>query len=183
MGETHRVFAATAAMSLAIHQGTSWWMAGASTALAVAVTSGPMSPDVDQYRPWRCFDSYVPDEALGAGGPLKHRGITHWWGLPLLAWLAISHWGTGNMTWIGYSLVYGWAAHLAADFVFGRIPMVLWFMPIGIELKTGGKVEALLRWTLWPTLLWLATVMVGVDPAWPLRLAEFLLALAEAFTQ
>jgi len=54
--------------------------------LATAPTSGgKCSPDADQFGSWKKWDRRIPDELLLCGGPMRHRGISHWWGLPAAA--------------------------------------------------------------------------------------------------
>lgn len=48
----------------------------------IPMSGGKYSPDIDQFGVWKRWDRRLPDEWLGWGGPLRHRGITHWWGLP-----------------------------------------------------------------------------------------------------
>ena len=46
--------------------------------------------NADQIAEWKTVDRWVPDEWLGHDGPLQHRGITHWWGIPAAA--AVTCW-------------------------------------------------------------------------------------------
>lgn len=139
-------------------------LAGASVrevvvlAVTAAITGGGMlSPDVDQYRAWRTLDRWLPDELLGVGGPLQHRGISHWWGTmvglaALWAGLLVNvptvHW-----LWpVAAGQVAGWASHLALDFVYGAqvrarsgpivvrggVPLAPWWMHVGIRWRSGG---------------------------------------------
>jgi hypothetical protein len=52
------------------------WVAVGSACLASVTAGGIASPDVDQFRVWRALDRWLPDEWLGEGGPLQHRGIS-----------------------------------------------------------------------------------------------------------
>lgn len=108
----------------------------ALTALAATATSnGPVSPDVDQTGAWRTLTRWLPV------GVRRHRGLTHWWGLPLLAWLAIPALPV-EARWVGAAMVVGWVSHLAGDAVFGRVPVAPWGGPmVGLGLDTGGFVE------------------------------------------
>jgi len=91
-------------------------------------------------------------------GAMQHRGITHWWGLPTLAGLALwvanpylassPWWPAGRLALVG--LLAGWSWHLVADFVFGApvdggrrgprrcacrgagIPLAPWWWHVGI---------------------------------------------------
>jgi hypothetical protein len=68
-------FVAGAALAMYAHQPL--WVAVPSAAVASLTAGGRFSPDADQYKGWKLFDKYTPDELLGRGGPLQHRGITH----------------------------------------------------------------------------------------------------------
>jgi hypothetical protein len=66
-------FATGAALATLAHQ--PWWVAVGSACLASVTAGGVLSPDVDQFKLWRALDRWLPDEWLGEGGPLQHRGI------------------------------------------------------------------------------------------------------------
>lgn len=51
----------------------------------VPMSGGRFSPDIDQFGSWKKWDRMIPDEVLLFGGPMRHRGITHWWGIPAAA--------------------------------------------------------------------------------------------------
>jgi hypothetical protein len=129
----------------------------ASAAIAAATAPGP---DVDQRRWWRTLDRWLPDEWLGWGGPLQHRGITHFWGVPavtaaLLVAVSVAHPGPWWVAWAGLA---GWVSHLAADWVFGMaspydhrgagIPFLPWSHHHGLGLDVGGPTETVARWVL-----------------------------------
>lgn len=170
-GSTHRMFGALCGTAYAVTTGMPPAQAAAFAALAVVTASGPSSPDIDQYRGWRRVDTALPDEALGAGGPLQHRGITHWWAWPALAWLALERVPTGAVGWIPAALLVGWISHLIGDLVFGRnrgIPLAPWWWHIGVGLDSGGTLEACARWTVLPAaVVWLAAVAAGAPLSWP----------------
>jgi membrane-bound metal-dependent hydrolase YbcI (DUF457 family) len=117
------------------------WQQAAGTLLAVVVSVGP---DIDNARWWRKLDRYVPDEWLGYGGPLAHRGLTHWWG-----WPALVAWTTWQMpaasAWPVLALAVGWASHLLGDLAFGitppGVPLAPWSAHVGLRLKVGGVIE------------------------------------------
>lgn len=188
---THRLFGATAAVA-AVHYAPAWtphgWHAGVLVVAAAATAGGRLSPDCDQHGLVRAADALLPDEALGASGPLKHRGIFHSYLLPAgaLWWLTGAHlpgWGYA----VALGVVVGWFSHLLGDLVFGEanaragrsgpgIPMVLWYGYVGLGLKADGPIERLtaaalcgvlgwLLWTgwgLWPTVAAALFVAVGV---------------------
>lgn len=109
---------------------------------ALATSGGHTSPDVDNQGWWKAMDRRLPDEWFGHGGPLQHRGLLHWWGLPTLAWWA---WHTGHITATGplAALATGawlaWCSHLAADALVGEegpghgrgIPVLPWWGHVG----------------------------------------------------
>jgi hypothetical protein len=124
-------------------------------AAAVGAVVGPL-PDVDQHRWWRRLDRVLPDEWLGHAGPMRHRGITHWWGLPALASGAMYAWASANPSvrtwlWLALAALVGWCSHLAADWVFGRacvqegrgpgIPLAPWWHHRGLGGDVGGLAE------------------------------------------
>lgn len=130
--------------------------AAAITLIAATTGGGRLSPDVDQFKAWRSLDRWLPDEWLGAGGPLQHRGITHWWGTTLalaLAWcvLLAAIPPLTSIWWAGAGVVTGWASHLALDCVFGLqvrspdgavivragIPMAPWWAHRGGWFRSG----------------------------------------------
>lgn len=100
---------------------------GAETAIGIYAVStvtaaGWLSPDVDQSWWWRRLDKVLPDELLGEGGPLQHRGITHWWGVTVgwaVLWVVASV-AVPAVWWVGAGHVAGWTSHLLLDRVFGR---------------------------------------------------------------
>jgi hypothetical protein len=156
-------FATGAALAVSTHQPA--WVAVTSASLASLTAGGITSPDVDQYRAWRTLDRWLPDELLGEGGPLQHRGLSHWWGLPAAVGAALY---LSGGPWWAWMLLAGWVSHLVADFVFGRgwggreagIPAWPWWGHIGLGGDAGGLLE---RWILVPVL----TVAGPAILAWP----------------
>jgi hypothetical protein len=149
--------------------------AGAAMVVALLFSAGPLSPDLDQHRGWRLTDRVLPDEALGNGGPLQHRGITHWWGLPaaVAATLPLVPPAAG---WVLLSALAGWCSHLVGDFVFGRadrfcgrgpgIPTAPWWGHVGVGLDTGGRTESFTRALVLPAVaVWQGLVVIRVDGA------------------
>lgn len=96
-----------------------------SAALAVPFAGGKLSPDMDQRKWWKSLDQSVPDELLFFGGPLRHRGITHWFGIPLILSILVAGWAAGlpeDMRLLPFLLarpLAGWWSHLVADFCIG----------------------------------------------------------------
>lgn len=115
--------------------------------LSTVVAGGHMSPDMDQRKWWRILDKVLPDEWLGNGGPLQHRGITHWWGL-VLAGLVVATFTVGFPWWV-IGLTAGWGSHLLGDAVYGArspgrgpgIPLGPWWGHHGAGFHSGGTGE------------------------------------------
>jgi hypothetical protein len=170
---THHLAGSACGLALAAALGWSPWQAGVSAAAATLTAGGRWSPDADQYRWWRRTDRVLPDELLGRGGPMRHRGITHWWGIPVLAALAVLLLVPAAWQWPLLALVTGWASHLAGDFVFGAacpyehrgpgIPMAPWWRHRGMGFDSGGVLErAVVAPALVALLGWQAWALVGV---------------------
>lgn len=162
MGPTHVPFAFACGLGYGVAVGMPAVQAFAVGVLATATSAGRLSPDVDQRPGWRRTDKAVPDEALGAGGPMQHRGITHWWFWPALAWWSLGQVPTGVVGWIPQALVIGWASHLLGDFLFGKdrgIPLGPWFWHVGLGLDTDGALE---RWLVRPVVLPAAVAVLGL---------------------
>jgi hypothetical protein len=147
-------------------------LAGLSPAQTVTsvVVAGLASwgPDVDQLAGWKAIDRPIPDEELGHGGPLKHRGITHFWLWPVLAAASAHTADLGDAGWVIWALILGWTSHLLGDFIFGErpkgIPLAPWWAYIGLGLNSGGRIE---RWLFVPAFalgtLWWVTGWPGAD--------------------
>lgn len=146
---THNLLGAASGFGLGLAAGWPWWQVLAGAGLASVTSDGPTSPDADQYRSWRRTDALVPDELLGRGGPLQHRGLSHWWGLPAGAAVVVFLLVPAGWAWIAWALIAGWTSHLIGDFVHGRagwgraagIPLAPWWGHVGVGLKSGGVVE------------------------------------------
>ena len=170
---THHLAGAAAGLGLAATLSWPLWQAGMAAAAGGSTAGGRWSPDADQYRWWRRTDRILPDELLGNSGPLRHRGITHWWGIPALAAVAVLVLVPAPLRWPAWALITGWCSHLAGDFVFGAacpyehrgpgIPLAPWWRHRGMGLDSGGLVE---RWVAAPALL----VLLGWQ-TWTLVLA------------
>ena len=150
-------------VGLAVAQ-TAVWAGRASFGEAIALAGtaaltagGGLSCDVDQTKAWRSLDRWLPDEWLGAGGPLQHRGLTHWPGVTVgfavMWWLTVVAAPGLERLWpFMAGQVAGWASHLALDAVCGRqvrtpdgavvvragIPLMPWWGHRGGLIRSGG---------------------------------------------
>lgn len=81
LGRTHALFGGLVGVVVptALHEPRS--VVIVTGLAAVATSRGDTSPDLDQSALWRMNAGRVLPPALG-----KHRGLVHWWGLPVLAW-------------------------------------------------------------------------------------------------
>lgn len=139
----HHVVGAAAGVWLAALSGWPAWQTAAAAGIAAA--AAPL-PDLDNRRGWRMVDRVIPDEVLGHGGPMRHRGLLHWWALPAAAavvvWLAWPWPGE----WAAWAGLAGWASHLAGDLCVGArspyrgpgVPLAPWWGHVGIGLHNGG---------------------------------------------
>lgn len=131
----HRSGAAAAALGVAYATGMPPVAAGL---LTVGALTSAMWPDTDNARWFRRVDSALPDEVLGNGGPLNHRGLLHWWGWPALAYVAaLPLAGPWWVLAVAHGLIVGVASHLALDAVFGRpgIPLLPWWGHVGVGVR------------------------------------------------
>jgi len=148
-GTTHRLLGACSGVTLGVAAGWPWPQIVGAAWLATLTAGGHTSPDVDQARFWNLLDRVLPDELLGNNGPLQHRGIAHFWGVPaslgVLAWSSVP----ARYVWLAYALLAGWTSHLVGDYLFGRagqgrgpgIPFAPWWNHRGIGLAVGGITE------------------------------------------
>lgn len=153
MAPTHRLAGAWTGALYGWHLGLPWWACAATAGAATLTSAGLLSPDADQFRGWRRVDKYAPDELLGHGGPLQHRGLSHWWALPLTAAYGV-HGATlpAPLAVTFWALIVGWVSHLVLDFCVGArgygrnagIPIAPWWWHVGLGFKAGGFVEKLL---------------------------------------
>jgi hypothetical protein len=150
---SHLLFAMDTQLALSMSSGQGPASAGCSVAVAGLASWGP---DLDQLWPWKRVDKVLPDEALGNGGPMRHRGITHWWFWPLLAGVLAHRADMGDVGWVVWALIWGWTSHLVGDFLFGEepqgIPLAPWWCHVGVRTvlpsrlapNSGGIVERIL---------------------------------------
>jgi hypothetical protein len=163
MAATHRLTGAAAGLAVATAAGAGLLHTAVTTGLAAVTAAGVTSPDIDQQGGWKTADAVLPDELAGHGGPLRHRGLAHWWGLPLLAGFVAVRTVPQQWQWLVGAALIGWASHLAGDFVFGKaspyqgrgpgIPLAPWWWHVGLGLDTGGWLELTVRWLGLPVVL------------------------------
>ncbi len=125
------------------------WPLWRSVAAGVVAAALSRLPDVDNRRWWQTADTLLPDEALGHGGPMRHRGVTHWWAWPVLlavvSQLGVSAAGV-DVGWLVLAAAVGLGSHVVADFVFGAkskfrdagVPLFPWWGHVGVGLKSDG---------------------------------------------
>jgi hypothetical protein len=167
---THHLTGAAAALTIThYHPTMSTPAAIAFAATATLTAGGPLSPDIDNQPWWKRLDRWLPDEALGNGGPLGHRRLTHWWGLPaVLAAATLTGLIPGPLAPITLGAAVGWGSHIAGDLIFGRgnprvglargVPLLPWWGHIGVGLKADGWTERTLGALLVPAVGWLALI-------------------------
>ncbi len=181
MGPTHRALGAVFGVGYAVAMQLPLGGVVACGALGTVTAAGATSPDVDQRRGWRLAEKVAPDELLGRGGPMQHRGITHWWGAALVVtalwWTALvpltGDGGRGSL--VGHAagaLLAGWWSHLAGDLVFGKadvrsgrgpgIPVMPWWGHVGLSLDCGGRLEKATHGVLWLVVVGQVLAHVGV---------------------
>jgi len=175
----HHLFGVLTGLGFSVLVGATPLGAVTATAAAGAIAGGSLSPDMDQHRWWRLLDRFLPDEWLGAGGPLQHRGISHWWGLPLAALLglqALPVHGLWRLALLG--ALVGWASHLLGDFVFGKashwdhrgpgVPLLPWWGHVGLGLDSDGMLERAARWMLSVAVVSALAYLLRTPPhGWP----------------
>lgn len=145
--KSHIMFGASCGACVSVVAGCSLWQTVVSA--GVAATTAPL-PDLDQRSWWRTLDRWIPDEWLGHGGPLAHRGITHWWGIQVLLMFAVHSMSTGDCSWVLYVGCIGLCSHLIGDFILGAksryrgpgIPLMPWWRHVGLGVRCGGFCES-----------------------------------------
>lgn len=172
---THHLFGATLALT-AVHWHppvTGTVATAVYVAAATATAGGWLSPDVDNQPAWKTIDRFLPDELLGNGGPMQHRGLAHWWGIAAALAVAV-HLGQVPPAAVPVALgaVTGWGSHILGDLVFGKanpryglkkgVPLLPWGWHIGLGLKADGWVEHLANALLLPAVGWLTLTIGGV---------------------
>jgi hypothetical protein len=175
-GPGHYALGAIFGLGWAQVAGLDAWQALAVVPLAAGFAHGPVSPDIDTTRLWHWLDRFLPDEWLGDQGPLRHRGITHWWGLHAALSVALYR-AQPEWWWLGGAVLAGWWSHLAGDLLVGArswsrgpgIPVFPWWGHVGLGVRCGGWPERLVTAGLGVVLacqaVWMAT---GTPSPWTL---------------
>jgi len=150
MAPTHHLLGASFGLSAGIALTLSPAEIILSTGIAALTGGGILSPDIDQFHVWRFVRHIVPLRFLGKGGPLQHRGITHYWVFPILLG-AYSFLLLFPLHIIALSIAIGWLSHLFGDWLFGKaspydhrgpgIPLMPWWAHHGVGLKVDGRLE------------------------------------------
>lgn len=140
MGPTHRVLGALCGATVASATGQPWQMVAMTALVATATAHGSLSPDMDQTEPWEDVRKLLPSPIDRV---MNHRGITHWWGVPVLAWTGMFHL-PADAQWPAFALLIGWVSHLLGDLIFGQLPLLPWGgRPcLGFGLDTDGFLES-----------------------------------------
>jgi len=178
MGATHRLLGASAALAWAAWVPLHPAQTAVALVVATVTSAGPTSPDVDRTGPWQLLDRLLPDELLGHRGPLQHRGLSHWWGLPALA-LLVAAALPAQVAWLAHAAVLGWCSHLLGDLLFGQadprggrgpgIPLLPWWGHVGLGLDVDGPLERVVvqRLALPALLAWQTLDALGLaGPLW-----------------
>jgi hypothetical protein len=174
MGHEHRLLAGSAWLAGSVTLALPWWQVVVGVPLAVAAAN---VPDVDDTRWWRKVDRALPDEDLGGCGPLNHRGLMHWWGLPAAIALALSLGASTDPNRLvtvlmvcAWAAVTGWGSHVVGDFVFGQrgrgvprgVPLAPWGVHVGLGFDaTGGLAAVTARLAPLAALIWCAVTVTG----------------------
>lgn len=177
-GPGHYALGASAGLVWAQVGGLNWWQALVAVPVAAGFSYAALSPDIDGSKLWHIADRILPDEILGEHGPMRHRGIMHWWGLYLALTFLASHVVADSWMWLAGAVLAGWWSHLAGDLLVGArgqgrgpgIPLFPWWGHVGLGAKCGGWTEAVLA-VLIPlvTVPWVAAWHVtGTPQPWTL---------------
>lgn len=147
MGPQHRLAGAAAGAGYATYVGAPYVVVVATTLIATLTAGGSMSPDMDQSGWWRSIPHWQG---------MRHRGVSHWFGWPVLAWVYGVTALPASLTVVGTALVIGWGSHILADLPFGKVPLTPWgSVRVGLTFDTGGFTETILvRTALILTLAW-----------------------------
>lgn len=142
MGPTHRLFGALSGAAYASYAGYDRPTIALAAVVASASSNGWTSPDLDQTKPWVTLGR--ASRLVALRGLFQHRyGLTHWWALPVLAWLFGVDLFPSESRWAAQAIIIGWASHLVGDLIFGRLALLPWGGPkIGVGLSTNGFVES-----------------------------------------
>jgi membrane-bound metal-dependent hydrolase YbcI (DUF457 family) len=164
-----KVGAATGA-GLAVAAGQGPLLAAAT--VLVAAAAAPI-PDLDNASWWKTLDRVVPDEVLGHGGPMRHRGLLHWWAIPVS--LAVASWviELPGPRWLLWAALAGWGSHIVADFLVGArspyrgpgVPVAPWWWHVGLGLRNGSVPARVVESVVVASGVWAVLVLTGLGEA------------------
>lgn len=155
-GRGHYALGLSAGLVLSQAAGLSPWQTVVVVPVSAAFAHGAVSPDIDNTPRWRSWDRWTPDELLGEQGPMRHRGITHWWGVHLALTAALYVFHPLLPSWLPWwvlgAVLAAWWSHLLGDLAIGArgygrgpgIPLAPWWAHWGPGFCCGGIVEAVL---------------------------------------
>ena len=168
--------------------GTPWdrWQVAASIPIAVITAT---APDLDNLKASRKVDGVVRDEVLGGGGPLGHRQLLHWWGVPVGLGYAATFADLGDVGWIVYAALWGYLSHIVLDLPFGEegfgtragVPVFLWYGRVGGWFYSDRLAADLAIWPICLGLCWWTFGFPGADhiPAWLDQASNLVTSLKE----
>lgn len=140
MGPTHRFVGAVSGAAYGHIIGADAGTVLVTTILAAQFSAGKAtSPDLDLSGPWKWAARHTP----AFMDPLfAHRfGLTHWWGLPVIAWPLIVAM-PAHLQVPFTAMLVGWVSHLVSDAPFGQLRLWPWGGPrFGTKLDTNGFAE------------------------------------------
>ena len=138
MGPTHRLTGFAAGAGVALWAGYGPLEVVLSGAFASASSHGGLSPDVDQVKLWVEARQRMPKSTARL---FNHRNLSHWWGLPILAYVGVQQLSP-DFRWATLMLLVGWTSHLLGDLIFGELPLdPAGRHTFGFGLDTGGFLE------------------------------------------
>ena len=158
-GPQHRTAAVAAWLVTAPHLGVTPGQLAFGAVIAGACGHGRLSPDADL------------DGLSARIIPGGHHGITHWPVTTACIWLASL--AAGGYAWQVWAVAVAWTSHVAADAVFGTIPIIPHggghWTRIGLGVHTGSPAEMwIARPAFWIIAIWFtgSDVVQALAHAW-----------------
>jgi membrane-bound metal-dependent hydrolase YbcI (DUF457 family) len=167
---SHVLVGAAAGAGLAVADGQGPLLAAAT--VLVAAAAAPI-PDLDNASWWKTLDRVVPDEVLGHGGPMRHRGLMHWWVLPVVFTATVTVAAPIEARWALLAAAAGWGSHIVADFLVGArspyrgpgVPVAPWWWHVGLGLHNGSVPARVVESVVVAFGVWAVLVLTGLDEA------------------